>query len=196
MIIPAASVVTPEVHIDTIVPTVTTISAPPTTEHKGAFDLTVTFSEAVNGFAVPGDLTVGLVAEPGVKSATPIAEVTLKSGEDGDMEYVVTVTPNAAGAEGDVTVQVNANAVTDKAGNDNTAASVVTPEVHIDTIVPTVTTISAPPTTEQKGAFDLTVTFSEAVNGFAVPGDLTVGLVAEPGCEISDSYCGGHVEIG
>ena len=57
--------------------------------------------------------------KPDVTSATPIAAVTLKSGVPGDDVYVVTVTPNAAGAEGDVTVTVNANAVQDFALNAN-----------------------------------------------------------------------------
>ena len=159
------------VHIDTIVPTVT-ISAPPTAEQKDPFDLTITFTEPVNGFAVPADLTVRLAAEPGVTSATPIATATLTSGTAGASVYTVTITPNAAGAEGNVTVQVNANTVTDNAGNSNTAASAVTAAVHVDTIVPTVT-ISAPPTAEQKDPFDLTITFSEEVKGFATD-DVTV----------------------
>jgi hypothetical protein len=168
------------VHIDTIVPTVT-ISAPPTPEQNAPFVLTITFSEPVNGFAVPADLTIGLVAEQGVTSATPIATATLTSGTiEGASVYTVRITPNPAGAEGDITVQVNANTVQDFALNANTAASAVTPSVHIDTIVPTVT-ISAPPTPEQNAPFVLTITFSEPVNGFAVPADLTIGLVAEQG---------------
>ena len=106
-------------------------------EQNAAFDLMVTFSEPVYGFEVPGDLTVELFPEFDVTSASPIATVTLKSGAEGASEYVVTVTPNAAGAEGDVVVTVNANIVQDFALNDNTA-SAVTPAMHIDTIVPTV----------------------------------------------------------
>ena len=155
-----ASAATGNIHIDTIRPTATITGVPSTTdEKKGAFDLTVTFSEAVNGFAVPGDLTV---TGPGA--------ATLKSGSDGDAVYTVTITPTAT-SEGDVTVKVNADTVTDAAGNNNTA-SAATGNIHIDTIVPTVSIAEL--SGEQKGAFDLTVTFSEAVNGFAVPGDLTV----------------------
>ena len=72
--------------------------------------------------------------KPGVTSATPIARIALKSAVPGDKVYVVTVTPNAAGAEGDVTVTVNAGAAQDLALNDN-IASAVTPPIHIDTIV-------------------------------------------------------------
>ena len=155
------SVVTPPVHVDTIVPRVE-ISGVPTIEKNVPFDLTVTFSEEVNGFTVPAD-----VAVPGPATAS------LKSGADGDSEYVVTITPNTT-SEGNVTVRVNANTVQDFARNANTDPSDVTPSVHIDTIVPTVTSISPPPAIEKNIPFDLTVTFSEPVNGFRVPADVTV----------------------
>ena len=166
-----ASAVTPAIHIDTIVPTVA-ISGAPDIEKNVPFDLTVTFSEEVNGFSVTDDLTVTLTPEPGVTSATPIATVAWKSGTPGAAVYVVTVTPNPAGAEGDVTVTVNANTVQDFALNANPAASNPA-SVHVDTIVPTVA-ISDVPDIEKNVPFDLTVTFSEPVKGFAVPADLTV----------------------
>ena len=167
-------------HVDTIVPTVSVSGFPPATpEQNGPFTLTVTFSEPVNGFAVPGGLTLGLVAEPGVTTATPIAAAALTASDPGGAVYTVTITPNAAGAEGDVTVTVNANAVQDFALNDNTASPETT-SVHVDTIVPTVS-VSEFPTIEKNVPYDLTVTFSEPVNGFAVTGGLTLGLVAEPG---------------
>ena len=65
-------------------------------EKNVPFDLTVTFSEEVNDFSLD-DLTVELVDEPDVTSATPIAAVTLKSGVPGDDVYVVTVTPICCG---------------------------------------------------------------------------------------------------
>ena len=153
------SAATGNIHIDTIVPTVE-ISDAPTIEKNVAYDLTITFSEAVNGFAVPGDLTV---TGPGTAA--------LKSGADGASVYTVTITPNAT-SEGDVAVTVNANTVQDMATNANFAGS-NTATVHVDTIVPTVS-VSGFPTIEKNVAYDLTVTFSEEVNGFAVPTDLTV----------------------
>ena len=66
-------------------------------------------------------------------SVSPIAAVTLKSGVAGEAVYVVTVTPNATGAEGDVTVTVNANTVQDFATNANLTGSNAA-SVHIDTI--------------------------------------------------------------
>ena len=119
------------IDIDTIIPTVSVSGFPPATpERNGFYDLTVMFSEKVYGFMVPDGLTLGLVAEPG--SETPIATAALMAGEDGDAVYTVRITPNAAGAEGDVTVTVNAGAAQDLALNDN-IASAVTPPIHIDT---------------------------------------------------------------
>ena len=54
----------------------------PTIEKNVPFDLTVTFSEEVTGFAVPADLTL-----------TGPATASLKSGIDGASVYVVTITP-------------------------------------------------------------------------------------------------------
>ena len=147
----------PEVHVDTIVPTVE-ITGVPAAEQNSAFDITITFSETVNGFGV-GDLTI-----------TGSATITLKSGSDGDSEYTATITPDA-NSEGDVTIQVSANTVKDFALNDNTASN--KPEVHIDTIPPGVESITGVPDTEKNVAFDITITFSEAVNGFEVS-DLTL----------------------
>jgi hypothetical protein len=107
------------------------------------FDLMITFNEPVNGF-VAGDITL-----------TGPATLSL-AGDDGDTEYVVTITPNPTD-EGDVTVQVDANAVQDFALNDNTAAS--------NTVSVFDLTITF--------SFDLTITFSEPVNGFAAD-DVTV----------------------
>ena len=145
------------VEVDTIVPTVE-ITGIPTIEKNEAFDIIITFSEEVNGFAV-ADLTIN-----------GPATATLKSGIDGDKEYTVTITPNST-SEDDVTITVNANAVKDLALNNNTP-SAVTDAVHVDTIVPTVE-ITGIPTIEKNEAFDITITFSEEVNGFAVA-DLTI----------------------
>ena len=153
-----ASTVTSPVHIDTIVPTVT-ISEPPPGEQNGAFDVTITFSEDVTGFQASdlGNLVY--------------ATASLKSGIDGDDTYVVTITPNP-NAEGDVTIGVPANVVTDAALNNNTASQVHT--VRIDTIVPTVV-ISGVPTGDQNGPFNVMVTFSEDVTGFGTSDIMVTG---------------------
>ena len=139
-------------HVDTIIPTVA-ISGEPTIEEKNVpFDLTITFSEPVNGFAVPDDLTL----------TGPATAALAPGSSDGDSVYTVTITPDPT-SEGDVTVIVDADTVQDFALNDNTA-SPVSATVHVDTIVPTVA-ISGEPTIEKNVAFDLTITFSEPVNG-------------------------------
>ena len=157
-----ASVVTPSVHIDTIVPTVVISGVPPPLPEKNIpFDLTITFSEPVNGFAAT-DLTL-----------TGPATAALSSGVAGASVYTVTITPNPV-SEGDVTVQVNANAIQDLALNANTAASAVTPSVHVDTIVPTVVLADVPVLEKRNDIFDIKVVFSEAVNGFQIPADMTI----------------------
>ena len=146
------------VHVDTRVPTVA-ISGEPTIKKNVPFDLTVTFSEAVNWLC-------GACGSGAYRTRYSEFEVR---GIDGDKDYVVTITP-AANSEGPVTVQVKAAGVQDFALNDNTASAVST-TVHVDTIVPTVA-ISGEPSGEARGTFTLTVTFSEPVTGFAVPADL------------------------
>ena len=150
-----------EVHIDTIPPTAA-ISDVPDIEKNIAFDLMITFSEAVNGFQA-GDLTL-----------TGPAGASLTSGSDGDSEYIVTITPDDH-AEGNVTIQVKANAVKDAALNDNTAPSATTDPIHIDTIAPTIESITGVPDIEKNAAFDLTITFSEAVNDFQVSNLIVTG---------------------
>ena len=174
---------TGEIVIDTIVPTVS-ISGLPTGEQKDAFPLTITFSEDVNGFAAADLMVTG-----GVATAT-VAPVGASK-----MNYIATITPNAI-SEGDVTVTVRADTVTDPAGNPNTA-STATRNIHVDTIAPTAT-ISVPPLGVHplggqkdafNDAFDLTIMFNEDVSGFAtadlmVNGEATVTAVAaKPGSE-------------
>ena len=145
------------VHVDTVRPTVV-ISDPPEVEKNVAFDLTITFSEAVNDFAVDDIIRTGP------------ATASLKSGNDGDSVYEITITPNPT-SEGDVTFQVPADAATDFAQNPNEASTETDP-VHIDTRPPTVEIMDVPDI-EKNEAFDVTITFSEPVNGFAV-GDITL----------------------
>ena len=153
---------TGEIVIDTVRPTVS-ISGLPTGEQgeqKDAFPLTITFSEDVSGFAAADLMVTG-----GVATAT-VAPVGASK-----MNYIATITPNAI-SEGDVTVQVRADTVTDNAGNPNTA-STATRNIHVDTIVPTVE-ITGVPTTEQNGNFNVMVRFSEPVNGFISAFDVAV----------------------
>ena len=145
------------VHVDTVPPTVV-ISDPPEAEKNVAFDITITFSEAVNDFAVDDIIRTGP------------ATASLKSGSDGDSVYEITITPNST-SEGDVTFQVPADAAIDFAQNPNEASTETDP-VHVDTRPPTVEIMDVPDI-EKNEAFDVTITFSEPVNGFAV-GDITL----------------------
>ncbi len=155
------------VSIDTIAPTVA-MTGVPTIEQNVAFDITVTFSESVNDFAASdlGDLAHATAA--------------LKSGEDGDNVYVVTITPKPA-TEGDITLQVPANVARDPAGNYN-LASKAAGRVHIDTIAPTIEYIETDHiSTDKPSGFYAKFVFSEPVNGFAsddlvVTGPATVVL--------------------
>ena len=142
-------------HVDTVLPTVE-ITGVPTIEKNVPFDLTITFSEPVNGFAV-GDIRL-----------TGPAIISLVEGRDGDSVYTAKITPNQA-SEGDVTFRIPTAIAQDFAFNDNIASDSHT--VHIDTAPPTVE-ITGVPTTEKNEAFDITITFSEPVNGF-VAGDIT-----------------------
>ena len=110
---------------------------------SGAFEVTITFSEVVNGFTA-SDITLTTTLTEGTGNAT----ATLKSGSDGDTEYTAEITP-PDNAEGEVKIQVPAGAAQDAANLDNTASSEFS--VDIDTKSPTVTITNVPSTT-QNGA--------------------------------------------
>ena len=119
-------------------------------------NVTITFSEPVNGFAV-GDITL-----------TGPATISLE--EETDSVYRGTITPNQV-SEGDVTFHIPAAIAQDFAFNDNIASDSHT--VHIDTILPTVEAITGIPTIEKNVPFDIIITFSEPVNDF-VASDITL----------------------
>ena len=93
----------------------------------------------------------------------------MKSGADGDTDYTVTITPDP-GEEDDVTITVNVNTVKDLALNNNLASD-PTDRFHVDTIDPTVEVRT--PEIEKNVAFDITIAFSEPVNGFEAS-DITI----------------------
>lgn len=118
----------------------------------GPFAVTVAFGEAVSGFALT-DLVVGN------GTATE-----LSSSETG---YTVTIEPSA---DGSVSVNLAAGAVTDAAGNENTAALEFSVAADVTAPRPAI----SGPTTHQTGPFDVTIAFGEAVTGFALE-DIVVG---------------------
>ena len=133
---------------DTTAPSVT-VSAPSGTQ-AGAFNATITFTEAVSGF-VGSDVSLTGSA----------ASITSWSTNSDDIVYTATITPTASGT---VMIGVAANVATDAANNQNTAATSKTVTVSVDTTAPGVT-VSVPSGT-QNGAFDVTITFTEAVSNF------------------------------
>ncbi|MDE0194007.1 MAG: Ig-like domain-containing protein, partial [bacterium] len=126
---------------------------------NGAFDVTVTFTEA-NGLQTTG---AGALAagdfDVGNGSVTALAGTGLV--------WTATVTPNT-GVTGNVQVGLPANAVRDRAGNGNTAAARLT--VPVDTVVPTVASIARddgagndPGADTNADSVRFRVTFSESV---------------------------------
>ncbi len=124
----------------------------PTASQSDSFDVTITFSESVTGFD-KGDVTIGGGAAAALSG----------SGSS----YTATITPTASGT---LTVDVAAGVAVDGAGHSNTAASRFS--VTVALAQPTV--VISGPTSAQTGAFQVTITFSESVTGFA-QADVTVG---------------------
>ncbi|WP_190273944.1 Ig-like domain-containing protein [Maricaulis maris] len=122
----------------------------------GPFEATFTFSESVTGFA-EGDITVGNGTASNVNGVSQSV-------------YTATITP---AADGQVTIDVAAQAAFDLAGNFSTAAAQFTITKVSDAIPPDVV-LSTSATDPVSGAFAITATFSEDVTGFELA-DLVVG---------------------
>ena len=124
--------------------------AVPSGVQNGAFDVTITFTEAVSGF-VGSDVSLTGSA----------ASITRWRANSSNTVYTATITPTASGT---VTVGVAANVANDTAGNPNTAAPSKTVTASVDITSPGVSIVV--PSGVQNGAFDVTITFTEAVSGF------------------------------
>ena len=136
------------VSVDTESPGVSI--AVPSGVQAGAFNVTITFTEAVSGF-VGSDVSLTGSA----------ASITSWSANSDDTVYTATITPTASGT---VTIGVAANVATDAANNPNTAATSKNVTASVDTESPGVSI--AVPSGVQTGAFNVTITFTEAVSGF------------------------------
>ena len=153
------------VNIDRIAPTVSI--TPPSRIQKMAFMTTITFSEDVTGFddtAMTGDVRLIGTASTGAS----ISAINAKNGSAS--VYEVTITPPSGGMKGTLIISVPANAATDAAKNGNIASS-MSATVEYNPNAPTVTI--SQPSGRQTAAFDVTVTFSEAVTGF-MAGDISL----------------------
>ena len=123
----------------------------PSGVQNAPFEVTFTFTEPVFGF-VASDIVLG----------RPTATATDPQQDSEDVKvYVATITPTDTLA-GNITIDLPEDAVTDEASNGNTAATTQTVAVDL----PPNVSIYVPPG-RQYGAFDVTITFSEPVAGFA-----------------------------
>ena len=139
------------------------IPPPPDTEAPGvsisvpsgvqadAFDVSVTFTESVSEFT-QSELSL---------SGTASASITAWSANSDNMTYTATITPTSSGS---VTLNVNAGVATDAADNPNTATTSQTVTVSVDAESPGVS-ISVP-SGVQNSAFNVAITFTEAVSEF------------------------------
>ena len=115
---------------------------------NSAFDVTITFTEAVSGF-VQADLSLG---------GTATASITAWNPTDNTV-FTATITPTTSGT---VTLDIDADVATDAASNGNTAATQQTVTADFD--APSVT-LSLLPEVENS-RIDVQITFSEPVEGF------------------------------
>ena len=139
---------------DTVHPTVAlTTSLASSTFNTGTFRVIATFSEAVTGFDL-SDVTVTNGAASGFTGT--------------GASYAFDVTTNV---QGTVAVAIAGSVCTDTATNSNVASSALVKTFDTTGPVPTITS-AAPAATN--APIPLTVTFDQAVTGFA-GGDLTVG---------------------
>ena len=125
----------------------------------GAFEVTITFSEAVTGFE---------------QSEIEVTNGTVSSFSGSGTSYTAEITPSANGA---VTVEVTADVAVDGAGNGNRAAE---PFVIVADLERPEVTIEGPTEPVGLAGFEVTITFSEPVEGFE-PEDIQVsnGMVAD-----------------
>ena len=137
--------------LDTTRPTMTLVRTDGATSTlTGSFDVTVTFSEDVTGFA-NADVSVS-------------PSVTSKSVSGSGKAYKVTVDP-APGTNGNLSISIIADAVIDGARNGNLVSAVLS--VPVDTDAPEVTFANTPPTitTLNEASYTLSGTCSENTRG-------------------------------
>ena len=156
-----------------------TVREPDDGPHSEAFEVEVTFTETVGDF-VADDITL---------TPSTLAEVTSVTGSAST--YTVTITP-ISGQEGDLSIQIEANAVEDAESVNYPDSNTIT--VEIDAVRPQVSEITGP-SDVQNGNFDVTITFDGPVHSFDAS-DLTVSGGAsaasswKSGSDGDDEYTG------
>ena len=130
-------------------PPTVVISDVPTSVQSGAFNVTITFSEDVTGF------------ESADISLTGDATATVSTLTGSGAVYTATITPTASGN----VIHSSACGCRSRTpgGNTNTASNPHTVSVDVP---PTVVISDVPTEYVQSDAFNVTITFSEAVTGF------------------------------
>ncbi len=125
----------------------------------GAFEVTIAFDEAVTGFE---------------QSEITVTNGTVNSFSGSGTSYTAEIAPSASGS---VTVEIAADVAEDGAGNGNRAAEPFVIEADLER--PEVT-IEGPTERVGMAGFEVTITFSEPVEGFE-PEDIQVsnGMVAD-----------------
>ena len=150
-------------------PTTLSFSEPSGMQYANTFDVGITFSKSVTGFAV-GDITVATTHTSGSGDAS----VTLSgSGTD----YIATVT-SPIKAVGSVTLTIAADAANDGA-NDVPASAQSSASINFDTTVPTVV-ITVPTDKQPDGTMIVPITFSKQIMGFETD-DITLTTICTDG---------------
>ncbi|RMM08139.1 BNR repeat-containing glycosyl hydrolase [Pseudomonas caricapapayae] len=145
--------------IDTQRPTATIVVADSLLSIGETSRVTITFSEAVSGFS-NADLTVA----NGTLSAV--------SSNDGGITWTATLTPNPNAASNNNVVTLDNSGVADLAGNTGSGTT-QSNSYAIDPARPTASIVVADSALSAGETSQVTITFSEAVNGFS-NADLTV----------------------
>jgi hypothetical protein len=147
--------------IDTLLPTARITVADPVLAAGHTSLVTITFSEAVNGFT-NADLTIGNGTLSPVSTA------------DGGTTWTATLTPATSTTSTTNVITLASASVTDAAGNPNSGTT-TSNNYAVNTVAPSVVITDDEPATGNIAGGDIvyTFTFSEVVSGFTI-GDITV----------------------
>ena len=154
---PASNTTSSVINFDTTVATVS-FTEPAGTQSGNTFDVPITFSKSVTGFAA-SDITV--------TSSTGTASVSLSGS---GTSYTATVTPPTT-TSGTITLEVAKDAVTDGT-RPGPASKATSNGIAFDT-TPATVSFTEPAGTQAGTTFDVPITFSKSVTGFAA-NDITV----------------------
>ncbi|MGB3124235.1 MAG: Ig-like domain-containing protein [Pseudomonas sp.] len=155
----AGSTQSNDYNVDTQAPTATVVIANPTLALGQTSVVTITFSEAVSGFD-NNDLSV------------PNGSLSAVSSADGGVTWTATFTPTRNIHDTTNLITLNNTGVADLAGNAGTGMT-GSGNFSIDTVQPTATVVVDHSALKVGETAQVTITFSEAVNGFTTA-DLSV----------------------